>query len=99
MPRPKVERTICGRPARSMFKPNGIPARELEHHTLLADEFEALRLVDHIGMQQIQAAEAMGVSRQTLANIVKSARFKVADCLLQGKALVMAESNEHGEQQ
>jgi len=31
----------------------------------------------------------MGVSRQTLANVLKAARFKVVDCLTQGKALIM----------
>ncbi|MBU2711802.1 DUF134 domain-containing protein [Zooshikella harenae] len=41
----------------------------------MAYEFEALRLVDFIGMQQQEAANQMGVSRQTLANIVKTARF------------------------
>ncbi len=43
-------------------------------------------------MQQQVAAVEMGVSRQTLANLVKAARHKVSDCLLHGKALVMADS-------
>jgi predicted DNA-binding protein (UPF0251 family) len=89
MPRPKIPRKICGRPANSCFKPNGIPLKQLEQISLLDDEFEALRLVDCLGMQQQQAAAEMNISRQTLANVLKSGRFKVMTCLLQGKALLM----------
>lgn len=94
MPRPKMQRRICGRPANRCFKPNGIPMGRLDRHQLHADEFEALRLVDYSGMHQQQAAQMMGVSRQTLANILKSARYKVVDCLHTGKALVMQNSEE-----
>lgn len=89
MPRPQVPRKICGRPASSCFKPNGIPMSQLSQVMLAEDEYEALRLVDLEGMLQQEAAQAMGVSRQTLANVLKRARFKVADCLAHGKALVM----------
>ncbi len=90
MARPKIPRQICGSPAQSCFKPNGIPMAELDRVYLQADEFEAIRLVDYQGMQQQQAAVKMGVSRQTLANLVKAARKKVADSLLNGKALMMS---------
>lgn len=92
MARPKIPRHICGVPAQTCFKPNGIPMAQLERVTLAADEFEAIRLVDYQGLQQQEAAVIMGVSRQTLANLVKAARRKVADCLLHGKALMMATS-------
>ncbi len=90
MARPKIPRQICGSPAQSCFKPNGVPMGNLEKVFLEADEFEAIRLVDYQGMQQQQAAVEMGVSRQTLANLVKAARKKVADSLLNGKALMMS---------
>ncbi len=67
---------------------------ELEKVQLDKDEFEALRLVDQMKMQQQKAAIEMGVSRQTLANILKSARFKVVDCLSNGKALMMHSEND-----
>ena len=89
MGRPKVPRHICGTPANSCFKPNKVPMAELEKRNLALDEFEALRLVDLEGMQQQEAAKEMGVSRQTLANLVKAAREKVVDCLVNGKALMM----------
>lgn len=90
MARPKIPRQICGSPAQSCFKPNGVPMSNLEKVFLESDEFEAIRLVDYQGMQQQQAAAEMGVSRQTLANLVKAARKKVADSLLNGKALMMS---------
>jgi len=94
MSRPKIHRKICGRPKGNCFKPNGVPIAELEQVVLERDEFEALRLVDREGMQQQQAAINMGVSRQTLANIVKSARFKLVDCLMENKALMMHNLDE-----
>ena len=94
MARPKIQRTVCGRPKGHCFKPNGIAMQELEKVTLALDEFEAMRLVDQESMQQQQAAVVMGVSRQTLANILKSARFKVMDCLANSKALLMEEKND-----
>ncbi|MGF1877386.1 DUF134 domain-containing protein [Photobacterium frigidiphilum] len=97
MPRPKIPRNICGRPADSCFKPNRVPMSQLEKVQLADDEFEALRLVDLLKMQQQEAAIVMGVSRQTLANILKSARFKVMDCLTQGKALIMHHEEEKEE--
>ncbi|MDC0612476.1 DUF134 domain-containing protein [Vibrio sp.] len=92
MGRPKIPRNICGAPANSCFKPNGIPMGNLERITLNPDEFEAIRLVDYQGMLQLEAASVMGVSRQTLANLVKAGRQKVSDCLLNGKALMMTTS-------
>jgi len=69
---------------------------QLEQVQLANDEFEALRLVDLLKMQQQEAAIKMGVSRQTLANVLKSARFKVIDCITQGKALIMHHEEEKG---
>lgn len=51
------------------------------------DELEALRLADLEGLYQADAALKMGVSRQTFGNIVESARNKVADVLVNGRAL------------
>lgn len=51
------------------------------------DELEALRLADFLGKYQEEAAELMNVSRQTFGRILDSAHRKVADALLNGKAL------------
>lgn len=70
-----------------MFKPAGIPARFLEEVVVTLDEFESVRLADFQGMQQAEAAQRMGVSRPTFGRIVNSARRKIADALVNGKAL------------
>ena len=58
---------------------------------LQADEFEALRLLDFEGLYQEQCAQRMGISRTTLSRTVVVARRKVADALLHGKRLVIAQ--------
>ncbi len=92
MPRPKKQRLICGRPPFSCFKPNGISMPDLDKIQLLPEEFEALRLADLENMSQLAAAEQLGISRQTFGNIIASARFKVASCLVEGKALMLTET-------
>jgi predicted DNA-binding protein (UPF0251 family)/predicted Fe-Mo cluster-binding NifX family protein len=69
------------------MKPAGIPTRDLEEIRLGFDEAEALRLADLDGLYQEAAARSMGVSRQTFGRIVEVARRKVADAILNGKAL------------
>ena len=61
--------------------------RDLQEVRLEADELEALRLVDVDGLYNTEAAEGMGVSRQTMDRIVRSARQKVAGALIGGRAL------------
>ncbi|HIF9382094.1 DUF134 domain-containing protein [Photobacterium damselae] len=90
MARPKIARRICCRPPYSCFKPNGVPMTQLQSLVLESDELEALRLVDHLKLQQIEAAKELGVSRQTLGNTVARARQKVAQALVEGMALEMA---------
>jgi predicted DNA-binding protein (UPF0251 family) len=76
-----------------MFKPRGIPAAELETITLGLDELEALRLKDLDGLEQGDAATRMNVSQPTLHRILESAHKKIAESLVQGKALVIEGGN------
>lgn len=71
------------------FKPSGIPSRELEKVEMKLDEFEALRLCDYDGLSQIEAGEAMGVSRGTVQRLLLSGRKKIVDVLLHSKELVV----------
>ena len=87
MPRPFKNRKINGLFNSDCFKPNGIPLSMLSSIDLSVAELEALRLADLESMYQDAAAEEMGVSRQTFGNIIKSARKKVADAIINGKAL------------
>lgn len=87
MPRPVCCRTVEHLPGATYFKPRGVPLTELEEVVLGLDECEALRLADFEGMYHEPAAAAMQVSRPTFGRILESARKKVADALLHGKAL------------
>jgi hypothetical protein len=51
------------------------------------DEFEAIRLADLEGLYQEDAAKKMKISRQTFGNIIKSSHGKLADALINGKAI------------
>lgn len=62
---------------------------ELEEVMLSMDEMEAIRLADYDGLYHQDAAGKMKISRQTFGRIVGSARKKLAECLLKGKALTI----------
>ena len=66
----------------------------LEEIALELDELEALRLADLEGLYQADVALQMGVSRQTIGNILERAHRKIADALINGKALRIA-ANAH----
>jgi len=67
----------------------GIPVSLLEQVVLTLDEFETLRICDLEGKKQIEAGEAMGVSRGTVQRLLVKARAKVVDALLNQKILVL----------
>ena len=90
MPRPVNERRLCEAIQCRVMKPAGIPFHELEEVILGLDEAEALRLADLEGLYQADVALQMGVSRQTVGNILERARRKIAEALLGGKALRIA---------
>ncbi len=87
MPRPNKCRTVISTPEVVSFKPMGNLKRELEEIQLTIDEFEAIRLADYEGMYQEKAATQMNISRQTFGNIINAAHKKIADFLVNGKAL------------
>jgi predicted DNA-binding protein (UPF0251 family) len=87
MPRPRKCRRIKDSPRAYYFKPRAIPLCELEESVLLLDEFQALKLSDLDGREQTAGAAAMRISRQTFGNILASARRKLADAVVNGKAL------------
>ena len=87
MPRPKCCRQICGVPDKNYFKPWGIPISQLEEVVLNLDEYEAIRLADYEQLYQEEAAAKMNISRQTFGRIIEAAHKKIADVLMNGKAL------------
>lgn len=92
MPRPRLRRRIGFRPAATVFKPQGIPTRELETVILSHDEAEALRLKDLEGLEQTACAERMHISQSTFQRTLVGARKKASDAIVSGKALVIEEA-------
>lgn len=87
MVRPCKCRHISGQPEVGYFKPRGIPCSSLLEVVLTVDELEAIKLADLNGEYQEEAAKKMNVSRQTFGNIIEKARKKLADAIVNGKAL------------
>jgi len=87
MSRPCKCRHICGNPQTNYFKPMGLPISHLEEVVLTIDEFEAIRLADLEGLYQENAAKNMNISRQTFGNTIESAHKKIADAIVNAKAL------------
>ena len=85
--RPIKPRKICFNPDVIYFKPRGIPLKGLEEVELNIDEIEALRLCDLNGLEQIETAKKMNVSRSTIQRTISSARKKIADAIINGKAI------------
>ncbi|MDV2481152.1 DUF134 domain-containing protein [Methanoculleus sp. Wushi-C6] len=86
--RPRVRRVIGDEGAFRCFGP--LCGRPDEIIVILPEEVEALRLVDLQGLEQEEAAVALGVSRKTLWRDLHEARAKVADALVHGKTIRIA---------
>jgi predicted DNA-binding protein (UPF0251 family) len=64
-----------------------MPLSKLEGVYLTLDEFEALRLSRLEGLKQVEAAQLMKISRPTFSRIEVSALKKIADALVNIKAI------------
>ena len=91
MPRPRRERCITFQPDVTYFKPRGVPLKELEEVQIDADELEALRLTNMELLDQIQASEKMNISQPTLQRMLVTARKKLTEALVEGKAIRLEE--------
>lgn len=85
--RPKKTRWIKCAPQERCFRPQCKPLNKLESVYLTLDEFEAVRLADLEGLKQIDAAKRMRISRPTFSRIISSAHRKIADGLVNIKAI------------
>jgi predicted DNA-binding protein (UPF0251 family) len=87
MSRPLKCRRVAFMPQATYFKPAGIPLRALEEVRLSVEEAEAIRLKDLESLEQEQGAKKMNISRPTFQRVLASARQKIANALLNGKAI------------
>jgi predicted DNA-binding protein (UPF0251 family) len=87
MPRPRLCRKIDFNPDVTYFKPRGVPMRDLEVIELTTEEIEAYRLRHVNDLDQKEAADKMHTSQSTYQRILYSAYKKIADALVNGKAI------------
>lgn len=86
MPRPRKNRRICRMPTATAFMPADGSGESV---ILTVDEYETIRLMDHDGLNQEQAALQMGVARATVTCIYESARRKIAQALVESRGIVI----------
>lgn len=87
MPRPKRIRKVTNPPHFKGFRPIGLPEED-KPVILNYEEYEAIRLSDFELYGQVKAAMIMNISRPTYTRIYESARRKIAQAFVQGKAIV-----------
>lgn len=91
MARPVKKRNICALPTTGEFCPRG--ESDADAVTLGVDEFETIRLIDHLQLTQDECAAQMQVARTTVQAMYNAARIKIADVLVNGKRLVITGGN------
>ena len=87
MARPRRCRRIRFRPNITYFKPQGVPMRALEVVELTTEEVEAYRLRYIELLEQVEAAKKLTTSQSTYQRILCSSCKKIADALINGKAV------------
>jgi len=84
--RPKKYRIVRQDLKISQFSPRGKPGRP-DEVDLTMDQFEALRLVDYLGLNQKEAAKSMHISQPTFSRVLKRARKLLSGGLIQGATI------------
>ena len=91
MTRPRLCKRLRFKPKAHYFKPQGIPMYELEEVILTKEEMEAIKLKDYDNLEQTEASEKMKTSQSTFQRILSSARAKITEAIVRGKALRIEE--------
>ncbi len=87
MSRPKLIRKMTNPPHFKGFRPVGLPEENIPV-VINYEEYEAIRLSDFEFFGQMKASRVMEISRSTYARIYESARRKIAQAFVLGKAIV-----------
>jgi len=87
MVRPRKKRRIRSNPEVLYFKPRGIPLNTLKEVILTHEEVEALRLYHILDLDQTESANRLGVSQSTFHRTLSSAQQKIAQAIINGKAI------------
>ena len=90
MSRPRKDRKICRLPKITSFSPtNDFVATDQNIVYLSVDEYEAIRLIDHEGLNQEECAIQMEIARTTAQKIYNEARRKLSVMLIEGTGLTI----------
>ncbi len=84
--RKKKVRYIQKMPTVAVFSPRGRPGRPNEIE-LKVDQYEALKLADFQGYDQLEGAQVMGISRSSFGRLLREGRKIVVDALVNGKII------------
>lgn len=87
MSRPPKWRKVEFIPNIQYFVPLDSQTANMEENILRIEEIEAIRLKDVEKLEQEECAERMEVSRQTFQRILNTGREKIADSIINGKAI------------
>lgn len=87
MVRPKKCKMVYAEPGTTYFKPRAVPLMDLKEVEITVEEFEAIRLADLNESKQVEIAKKMKISQPTLHRLLESAHKKIADALVNGKAI------------
>lgn len=93
MARRQKYRRICNKPDYDNFLPAGILSDDCINLTL--DEYEMIRLIDFEKLTHEQCANQMQISRTTVTEAYGKARYKIANCLVNGIPLFISGGNYH----
>lgn len=91
MPRPTRCRRICKEPLYGRFVPDGCKSEG--EVVLSVDEYECIRLVDFEKLTHEECSRQMDISRTTVTELYESARYKIADSIVNGKNLMISGGN------
>lgn len=89
MARPMKWRKVCCLPESKKFGPLDLALEVQDHVNMTVDEYETVRLIDLEGFTQEECAKQMNVARTTVQGIYIEARRKLAESLVNGKAIVI----------
>jgi len=88
---PRIKRCLCDEikfePNVFYFKPRGVPLQKLKVVKVTIEEIESYRLRHIDKLEQSEAGKKMKISTSTYQRILNSAYDKIADALINGKAI------------
>ncbi|MFA5010774.1 MAG: DUF134 domain-containing protein [Ignavibacteria bacterium] len=93
MARPIKQRKILSPYSEVSFFPGGKNNSDADSVLFLAEEFEAIKLIDYEGLNQSKAAKLMKISRPTFTRIYKRARIKLSTSLVEKRTLKLSGKN------